>query len=45
MRPKQVLAAIAMVVREAAAPSLAAESLDVVVHDAGRYCVEAYFAA
>jgi hypothetical protein len=44
MGPKQVLVAIAVVVRGAAAPSLAAESLDAIVHDAGRYCVEAYFA-
>jgi hypothetical protein len=44
MRPKQVLAAITAVVRDAAVPSLAAEPLAAVVHDAGRYCVEAYFA-
>jgi hypothetical protein len=44
MAPRQVLAAITAVVRDAAAPSLAAEALDAFVHDAGRYCVEAYFA-
>jgi hypothetical protein len=43
-KPRQVLVAIAAVVREGAAPSLDAGALDTLVHDAGRYCVEAYFA-
>ena len=44
MRPRQVLRAVAAVVREAAAPALDGDRLDVAIHDAGRHCVEAYFA-
>ena len=44
MRPRRVLGTIAAVVRDAAAPSLDGERLDAALHDAGRYCVEAYFA-
>jgi hypothetical protein len=44
MTPRQVLAAVAAVVREAAAPSLAPALLDAMVHDGGRYSVEAFFA-
>jgi hypothetical protein len=44
MRPRQAVAAVAAVVREGAAPSLDGERLDAAIHDAGRYCVEAYFA-
>jgi len=36
---------VAGVVREAVPPSLGAASLDALLHDAGRCCVEAYFAA
>ena len=43
MRPRQVLRAVAAVVREAAAPALDGDRLDVAIHDAGRHCVEAYF--
>ena len=44
MRPRQALATVVAVVREAAAPSLDGAPLDAAVHDAGRHCVEAYFA-
>ena len=44
MRPRQVLLTVAAVVREAAAPALDGDRLDAAIHDAGRYCVEAYFA-
>jgi hypothetical protein len=44
MRPRQVAAAVAAVVRDAATPSLHGNRLDVAIHDAGRYAVEAYFA-
>jgi hypothetical protein len=44
MTPRQVLATVAAEVREAAASSLAPGLLDAVVHDAGRYSVEAFFA-
>jgi hypothetical protein len=49
-----VLAAVAAVVRAAAVPPLGrdrldgdrldGDRLDATIHDAGRYCVEAYFA-
>jgi hypothetical protein len=45
MTARQTLTAVANVVREAAGPSLGPGSLDALVHDAGRCCVEAYFAA
>jgi hypothetical protein len=59
LRPRQVLAAVAAVVRAAAVPPLGrdrldgdrldgdrldGDRLDATIHDAGRYCVEAYFA-
>ena len=44
MRPRQVLRTVAAVVREAASPSLDGDRLDGAIHDAGRHCVEAYFA-
>ena len=44
MQPRRVLLTVAAVVREAAAPSLDGDRLDAAIHDAGRHCVEAYFA-
>jgi hypothetical protein len=44
MRPHQALRAVAAVAREAAAPSIDGDRLDAAIHDAGRHCVEAYFA-
>jgi hypothetical protein len=44
MRPRHVVAAVADVVRAAAAPSLAGGRLDVAIHDARRQCVGPYFA-
>jgi hypothetical protein len=44
MARRQVLAAVAAAVREAAAPSTDRATLDGVAHDAGRYGVQAYFA-
>lgn len=44
MRARQVVATVAAVFRDAAAPTLADHPLDVAVHDAGRHAVEAYFA-
>jgi len=45
MTSRQVLVAVADVVREAAARSLGPGVLGALLHDAGRCCVEAYFAA
>jgi hypothetical protein len=44
MRPRQAVTTVVAVVREAASPSLDGDRLAAAIHDAGRYCVEAYFA-
>jgi hypothetical protein len=45
MAPRQVVRAVVAEVREAATPSLGPGPLAALLHDAGRCCVEAYFAA